>query len=368
MNWYQLNNQDKIDSPALLFFPERIQHNIDSMIKGVNGHKQRLIPHVKTHKTQEIVRMLLEAGIGRFKCATIAEMEMCLRAGAPLVLIAYQLTGPKIGHLLSLVKRYPRAKLASLVDNLASATSLAQAFGAEGLTANVYVDINNGENRTGHPLDEAIFPLYQQLAEMEDLRLLGLHVYDGHIRNKGFEERKNHSDQDFKAVDDFLQQILEAGLAKPEVISGGSPTFMPAALRGDVFCSPGTTLLWDWGYASFIPEVDLQWAALLMTRVISKPQKGLITTDLGHKAVSAENPLYNRFRFLNLSDYEPIGQSEEHLVLKVKDWDQIQVGDVLYAVPFHVCPSVALYNRAHIVRNHRWVEDWEIVRDRRMSV
>ncbi|ULQ53762.1 D-TA family PLP-dependent enzyme [Flavihumibacter fluvii] len=369
MNWYEVKNANEIDSPALLIYPDRVQHNINAMIDIVGGDTNRLIPHVKTHKMAEILAMQLAAGISRFKCATIAELEMCLQSGAKWVLMSYQLTGPKIDRFIQLAKRYPDANISSLTDNLPSAQILATAFKNAGLTANVYLDVNNGMNRTGHPLNDQIFSTYQQISTVDHLKLVGLHVYDGHIRNPEFEERRKNSDAAIFPIYDLIRQIEVAGLPKPEVITGGSPSFTSAALRADFYCSPGTTLLWDSGYSQLVPEMHLECAAVLMTRVISKPAEGLVTTDLGHKSVSAENAINKRISFLNLSDYEPVSQSEEHLVLRVKDWSTIEVGDIFYGIPYHVCPSVALYDVAQIIRQNIKVAEWNVVaRKRKITV
>ncbi len=77
-------------------------------------------------------------------------------------------------------------------------------------------------------------------------------------------------------------------------------------------------MLWDYGYDSLLKEQNFDFAAVLITRVISKPVKGIITTDLGHKSVAAENPISKRIFFLNLENYEVKSQSEEHLVIEVK--------------------------------------------------
>lgn len=365
MEWYQVQNENEIDSPALLIYLDRVQHNIDTMIEQVGGHASRLVPHVKTYKMGEIVQMQLAVGIHRFKCATIAELEMTLAAGAKWALVAYQLTGPKVSRFAQLQKSYPNATICSLIDNVASAQQLAQQLEKEGLVATVFLDVNNGQNRTGYVLDDTIFDTYCQLAAIPNLVLQGLHVYDGHLRDAEFSKRKAASDDAFAPVYDLIAQIEAAGLPTPEIISGGSPAFSSASQRPDVFCSPGTTLLWDWGYANLVPEVDFQWAAVLMTRVISKPNKGLITTDLGHKSVASENPLDRRIMFLNLSDYEPVGQSEEHLVLRVNDWESVQIGDVLYGIPYHVCPSVALHDVAHIIQHNKLIDTWDIVARKR---
>ena len=366
MEWYEVLNAEAIDSPALLLYPERIQANIQRMIDIVDGDVHRLVPHIKTHKLGEIVRMQLDAGITRFKCATIAELEMALEAGAPWMLIAYQLVGPKVDRFLALQKAYPQAELFSLCDDLGAAIVLAEKHQAAGLTAKVYLDINNGQNRTGRPLEQGTQVLYQKLSRIPGLVIQGLHVYDGHIRNQGFHERKMASDAAFAPVMSLVQDLEQAGYPRPEIITAGSPAFTSASLRPEVFCSPGTTLLWDYGYAHLVEEARMRWAAVLLCRVVSKPAPGLVTVDLGHKAVAAENPLPQRIHFLNLSGYEPVGQSEEHLVLKVDQADRLQVGEILYGIPQHVCPTVALYDQAHIIRRHIWEDTWEITARRRM--
>ena len=149
------------------------------------------------------------------------------------------------------------------------------------------------------------------------------------------------------------------------IIAGGSPTFTVHTQRTDVYCSPGTCLLWDWGYGDRFQDQPFQHAAVLTTRVISKPAPHLITVDLGHKAVAAENPIDRRFRFLNLEGYEILSQSEEHGVIRVADWDSIHVGDLLYALPYHICPTVALHDYATVIENQTVSEKWSILARRR---
>ncbi|MEM1124964.1 MAG: D-TA family PLP-dependent enzyme [Bacteroidota bacterium] len=369
MQWYEVSNIDEIDSPALLVFSDRIQHNIDTMIAQVGGNPERLFPHVKTHKMAEVVKMQLQAGIDKFKCATIAEMEMTLAAGAKMVLIAYQMTGPKIGRLLQLAKKYPTAHLSSLVDNVVSAQQLASAFAKENLTANIYLDVNNGMHRTGCPLNEDTFGLIKEIHAMERLVLQGLHVYDGQFRATSFAQRKKAGDLAFRPIYGLVDQVKSTLGLDLAIINGGSPAFTSAAMRKNVFCSPGTVLLWDAGYAEIVPELPAQWAAVLVTRIISKPTEGIVTVDLGHKSVAGENPMHHRVRFLNLKNYEAYKHSEEHLMLKVDNWEDLTVGDVLYGIPFHVCPTVALHEEVHVIRNHVWEGNWSVVaRKRKISV
>src|SRR5436190_19058034 len=105
-NWYDVTNIDELDSPALIVFPDRIKYNIQLAIKMV-GNVNRLRPHIKTHKSKEVSLLMIEAGIKKFKCATIAEAEMLAQCSARDVLLAYQPLGPKLNRFITLIKKYP---------------------------------------------------------------------------------------------------------------------------------------------------------------------------------------------------------------------------------------------------------------------
>src|SRR5580700_12067983 len=108
-SWYEIENMDELDTPALVVYPERVKQNIARAI-GMVGDAARLRPHVKTHKSPAVTRLMMDAGIRRFKCATIAEAEMLAVEGAPDVLLAYQPVGPKVDRLVKLIRRYPGTK------------------------------------------------------------------------------------------------------------------------------------------------------------------------------------------------------------------------------------------------------------------
>jgi len=98
---------------------------------------------------------------------------------------------------------------------------------------------------------------------------------------------------------------------------------------------PGTPLLWDAGYSLTIPDLDFLPAAVVAGRVISKPKQQLCL-DLGYKSLASEMA-HPRLHFLELETDGVINHSEEHLVLKCKDADQLSVGDMVYALPSHIC-------------------------------
>jgi len=152
-NWFEIKNIKELDSPALVVFPERVKQNIQLAIDMI-GDVNRLRPHIKTNKSPDVAKLMLKAGIAKFKCATIAEAEMLAQCNAPDVLLAYQPLGPKLNRFISLINKYPSTKFSCLTDNITAATEQALAFNAENITVPVYFDLNVGMNRTGIAPDE----------------------------------------------------------------------------------------------------------------------------------------------------------------------------------------------------------------------
>ncbi len=64
-DWYKVAEEDKLQTPGLLVFPERIKKNIASMIK-IAGSTERLWPHVKTYKMAKVIDLQMEAGYSAF--------------------------------------------------------------------------------------------------------------------------------------------------------------------------------------------------------------------------------------------------------------------------------------------------------------
>jgi D-serine deaminase-like pyridoxal phosphate-dependent protein len=102
-----------------------------------------------------------------------------------------------------------------------------------------------------------------------------------------------------------------------------------------------------------------------MTRVVSLPSSNTICIDLGYKAIASENPLENRVYFLNAPSLNPIGHSEEHMVLDAGESHTFKTGDVLYALPVHICPTIALYGKLSVVKNGAVVDEWEVAARKR---
>jgi D-serine deaminase-like pyridoxal phosphate-dependent protein len=369
-SWFEFKEVADVPSPALLVYWDRVRENIQRTL-AIAGGPDRLRPHMKTHKMREILDLQLLAGIKKFKCATIAEAELAATAGVPDLLLAYQPVGPAIRRLADLVKNFRQTKFSVICDNEAALAELSKAFPASkelngGIE--VLVDIDVGQHRTGLPAGPEAVKLYSAIASSPNLKPGGLHAYDGHISDADPEIRKAACNSAFAPVAVLRYELQTAGLRVPRVVAGGSPTFPFHACRLDVECSPGTTVFWDSGYGNKLRDLDFLPAALVLTRVVSKPGSNRLCLDLGHKALASEMS-HPRVQFLNLSDYNALTHSEEHLVVETGQADQFKIGDCLYGVPRHICPTVALYSSAAVIENHEIAGSWKVAaRERRITI
>ena len=367
--WYVLNNPDEIASPALLIYPHRVEKNIQSLI-AMAGDVGRLRPHVKSHKLPQVVAMHQAHGIQKMKCATIAEAEMLAQTGVKDILLAYQPVGPTQQRLITLAQRYPNSQFGCLIDNERTLRELSAKLEGADVRLNVWIDIDNGNGRTGIQPGAGAANLAKLISDTPGVRFAGLHVYDGQFGRLAIEARTEAANEAFAPVQTLVEGLAADDVEVANVVAGGSPTFPVHAQRANVDLSPGTYSLWDVGYATACPEQPFIWAAVLLVRVISQPAPNRLCLDLGHKAVAAENPLEKRVHFLNAPEARFISQNEEHLVIELPADHGFAVGDVLYGIPGHICPTVALHQEANVIDEEgKFVACWPIAaRARRLEI
>jgi len=365
---YKIKNEDIIPSPALIFNEQAIRSNICRAIE-IAGGAERLRPHVKTHKTREIVMMQQEYGISKFKCATIAEAEMLGLCKAADVLLAYPLVGPNVNRFIQLIKSFPETEFSAVVESRRGAELLSEAAADSGVEVSVYLEIDPGLHRTGIAPDDAAVDLYSFLNKKSFINPVGLHCYDGHIHQSDLSDRTSEATECYQTVSWLKQKIEESGMKVQNIVIGGTPAFPIYAQFPDVQLSPGTCFLHDWGYSKAYPEMTFNFGALVITRVISvHPEQSIFTIDIGCKAI-ASDPVV-RGTIIGHPEAEPLFQNEEHWVFRQISGELPAEGTILYVLPSHICPTSALYSKAHIIDGSGvWYKNWKIeARNRRLSI
>jgi len=365
-DWFRIENADEIPSPTILIYPDRIRENLRRMIAQAGG-VERLRPHVKTHKLPQVIAMKRELGIDKFKVSTIAEAEMTAQAGGADILLAHQPCGPNIGRLLQLMQKFPATQFSAIVDDRANLERISQTMQSANEVLPVLIDLDVGMHRTGIALDRAA-DLYRQLCRLPGVKPGGLHAYDGHLYHSDHAVLEANAAAAFAGVWKLRDQLRAEGLPVPVVVASGTPTFPILAREAEVEVGCGTTALWDYGQSLLSPDLDFLNAAVLLTRVISKPGENRLCLDLGHKAVASEMT-HPRVWLFGLDEVEFITHSEEHLVVQSPSASQFAVGQEVYGLPRHICPTMALHQEVWEVQDRRAVAPWPVIaRARKITI
>jgi len=191
---FKIVNAENIISPQLVVYADIVKRNVQHLI-GLFEHLGQLRPHVKTNKCPQVVQIMMDAGILKFKCSTIAEAEMLALIDAPDVLLAYQPVGPNIERFVKLVTKYPKTRFSCLIDNINTTLQIEFAAQKFGVKVNVFIDLNVGMNRTGLSDKQQIYSLFKHCATLNSVTVAGLHAYDGHLvdNNEQFFDKTNLS-------------------------------------------------------------------------------------------------------------------------------------------------------------------------------
>jgi D-serine deaminase-like pyridoxal phosphate-dependent protein len=320
----------------------------------------------------QVVRLWLKRGVTKHKAATIAECEMLAAAGAKDVLFAYNPVGPNVGRIVALAKKFPACGFTVTADHEIPLRQLSETSANAGVTIGVMLDVNVGMERTGiTPESAGAVPLYALTATLQGLRPAGFHVYDGHQRQLAIDERREAVAQQWPRVVDLRTRCEAAGAKVPALACGGTPTFPCYAAMSDstIELCPGTCVFHDAGYGTHFPDLPFSPAAAIVTRVISRPAADRVTLDIGNKAVAADPPKGSRIFLPDLPDAVQEIHSEEHMGLVTPDAGRFQPGDVLMAIPMHVCPTSALYDRVAVIENGRISCYWDVTsRNRKLTI
>ncbi len=351
---YAVSGVEDVMTPALLVYPEIIASNIARTLALLDGDADRWRVHIKTAKLGYTLRMIVERGVRNFKCATTLELLVACQCGAADVLLAYPSIGANARRVREIAEEFPRVRISVLAENEEQLQEW------RGSRVGIFLDINPGMDRTG--IEEGhggqIFSLVRAIGA-GGLEFRGLHYYDGQHREPDERERTKAAHHGYYRLLEITREIERMGGRVPEVITAGTPT-LPTSLSFEGFrntnfihrVSPGTVVYSD---ASSLEQLAEKYgyrpAVLVLARVVSRPRAGVVTCDAGHKSVSADSGVPTCI-VVGHPELTPLSPSEEHLPLEVAGGAAgPQVGEALYLLPRHICPTVNNFDDALLVRS-----------------
>jgi D-serine deaminase-like pyridoxal phosphate-dependent protein len=285
------------------------------------------------------------------------------------VLLAYPLVGPNIDRFIQLQRTFPDVRFWAIGDNLGQLKQLGQKSMANQIKTRVLLDVNPGMNRTGVPMEMALV-CYGDAAQIQGIEMAGIHCYDGHRHESNYAVRHGKCQETAQQILKLKRSLKEHNIACTTLVMGGSPSFPCYIEHPEIFLSPGTIFLNDYGYTVHYPDLPFTPAAAILTRVISCPGPNQFTLDLGSKGIAAD-PVGLRGQIVGLEHAEPLFQSEEPWAWQMVEGHEAacpEVGDSFFVIPTHICPTSALYAEAVVVEKGQQTGTWPITaRNRRLT-
>ena len=352
LNSYLIEGVERVMTPALAIYPEIVDSNIRATLRLMDGNADRWRPHIKTTKLRSIMKRFVEHGIVNFKCSTTLELSTVCEAGAADVLVAYPMVGANSRRVQEISKRFPEVTISALVESPPHVEQW------KGSNIGLFIDVNPGMNRTGIE-DDRVDEIVQLAQRIQDGGQVfrGLHYYDGHLSSLDIVSRERTAHRGYDRLMKVIAEFERAGIDIGEVITAGTPSF-PCSLSYLPFArakfihraSPGTIVYNDCSSLTQLPsEFGYRPAAVVVSTVVSHPSSGRLTCDAGHKTVSADSGVPT-CAVLGSPGLVPSKPSEEHLPVEALDSALMPpIGNLLYLVPRHICPTVNNFDHALIV-------------------
>lgn len=354
LNAYRIAEVDQILTPALAIYPDLVDANIQTTLRLLGGDTGRWRPHVKTAKLAAIMRQLVAHKVTNFKCSTSLELVTVCDAGASDVLLAYPVVGTGARRVRAVAERFPAIRIAALVE------AREQINAWRDSRVGLFIDVNPGMDRTGIEQTRVaeIIALGRAIVAA-GLEFRGLHYYDGHLGKFELAERERVAHRGYDCLLEIVATMTAAQLHIEEIITAGTPAF-PCTLSYKPFnhapfihrASPGTVIYGDCSSLTQLPaSYGYRPAALVVSTVVSRPTASRLTCDAGHKTVSADAGVPT-CRVVGRDDLLPAKPSEEHLPIDGTAGARLPaLGETLYLVPMHICPTVNNFDHALLVRD-----------------
>jgi D-serine deaminase-like pyridoxal phosphate-dependent protein len=322
-----------LGTPALLIDADAFEHNLVTMAAARPGTSLR--PHVKAHKITALAAAQARLGHTAFTCATPREVVGMAAAGLgdDLLLANESLDAARLRAMATCGGRVTVA-----VDSPETVAAAADAGIAE-----VLIDVDVGLPRCGCAPSDA--PALADLARSRGLGVRGVMGYEGHLMM--VTDRAEQKAKVDAAMDVLL--AVHAQVGGDVVSAGGTGTYDLHDRVGEV--QAGSYALMDTSYGSL--GLPFRQALTLWTTVVAA-RPGWSVCDAGLKSLGMDHgkPTIEGASVWFCAD--------EHVTFEPGVLAPLRPGDHVRVVPAHVDPTMALHERAYLVRDDEVLETWTI--------
>ena len=347
-----------LDTPALLIDIDKVTDNCMRMQKYADAQGVTLRPHTKTHKIPKLAHKQLELGAQGIAVAKVGEAEVMAAQGIKDIFIANEIVGiKKLERIMTLGKT---VDISFGLDSIAQAKMIESVFSDSDHQAQVLIEIEVGEERSGIIEKNDFIELLHHLRDCKHIHLKGIFSHDGHSYGaKNLIDLEHIHLVSQKRTLEFVEIAKSFGFEISTVSIGSTPPLMHdfPILNGITEIRPGTYIFMDASQGNAFGSHD-QCAATVLATVMSKPTEDRVILDVGAKGLTAQRRnkgmcittglgLIKGFDGVTIYDV-----FDEHAIIYSKSFsDSVSVGDKIEIIPNHICPVVNLHESAYFIEN-----------------
>lgn len=353
-----------LDTPSLLIDKNIMIDNCKRMQTYANTSNVNLRPHTKTHKMSKLALIQVDMGAKGIAVAKVGEAEVMAKNGLKDIFIANEIIG--ISKLSRIKKLSETINICFGLDSIDGANMINQVFSENCRPAEVLIEIEVGENRSGIIKESDYIDLLNHLKKCNNINLKGIFSHDGNsYAAKNIEECKKINLESQRRTLRFAEIAKKMNFKLDTISIGSTPSMMHdfPILEGITEIRPGTYIFMDASQGNAYGGFN-RCAATVLTTVISLPTPERIITDVGAKGLTAQTRSKGFCATKGLGlikgypDVSIFDVFDEHAIIYNKKFhDQVKIGDKIQIIPNHICPVVNLHETAYLICDGKVVEE-----------
>ena len=347
----------ELDTPALLVDLDALEHNFDHIAGLYSDSVCKMREHAKNIKTPAILHKQIEAGgtVGGVCAAKVAEAEVMVEGGIKDILITSQVVTPdKIARVCSLTRLADTKVAIDDERNLRLISSISQRSDSD---VGVVIEVNTSMNRGGIRRTEQGINLARLATDLPGVSFRGVMSHQSISGDPDRETRFAEGRRWMQMCVDVGNAIEDAGIPVEIVSTGETFTIDVAPEMPEVTEVQGGTYALMNTTSDYME--DFQFAAKILTTVVSRPSPHVAIGDVGYRALAAPNGVLPSVE--GHDEIEVDSLAPDHIVLKSQDEMPLDIGDQFLLLSAQQDILVNRWDRFIGVRNGVVESVWPIL-------
>lgn len=360
---------ETIDTPCMILNVSKMDRNVQRLKQHLASLGPTLRPHLKTAKSVEVAKRVMNSEMGPATVSTLKEAENFAAAGVRDLIYAVGIEPSKIERVLAL--RQSGVELSILLDSVEQAHIVAAAAQQHNHAFPTLIEIDCDGHRSGvQPNDAATLVQIGKILCAGGAELRGVLTHAGGSYGASTPaELLRCAEEERDGAVKAAMTLREAGLPCPVVSVGSSPTaHFCQDLSGVTEVRAGVFVFFDLVMAGIgVCAIEDIAMSVLATVIGHQPQKGWILVDAGWMAMSRDRGTSKQkvdqgYGLVCDIDGQAIADlivaeaNQEHGVIALRKGStatlpHLPIGTRVRILPNHACSTGAQHDKYHVVRD-----------------